>query len=70
MCHTQQQRPPSFHAHAQPFASSMVSVRSEVEFTLSLRFRLRSFRTSLASTLMEATSFTMHAIFSVEFSRT
>jgi hypothetical protein len=56
------------HSHAQPLASSMVSARSAVVLTWSERALLRSLRTSLASMLMLATSFTMQATFSLEFS--
>jgi hypothetical protein len=58
----------SLHSHAQPLASSMVSARSAVVLTWSERALLRSLRTSLASMLMLATSFTMQATFSFEFS--
>jgi hypothetical protein len=55
-------------SHAQPLASSMVSARSAVVFTWFSLALFRSFLTSLASMLMLATSFTMQATFSFEFS--
>ena len=59
------------HSQAQPFWSSIVSARSDVvpEAFPAAAARFLSFRTSLASMLMLATSFTTHAIFSVVFSR-
>eukprot|EP00955_Chlamydomonas_euryale_P094386 364852-Chlamydomonas_euryale.AAC.8 len=66
----QVQNPAPPNSHAQPFCSSMVSARSDVVLIAASRPRLRSLRTSLASMLMLATSFTMHAIFSVLFSST
>lgn len=60
------------NSHAQPFASSIVSARSAVVLTLPPLSRpalFLSLRTSLASMLMLATSFTMQATFSVLCSR-
>ena len=54
------------NSQAQPFASSMVSARSEV--LLGPFSRVRSLRISLASMLMAATSLTMHPILSLVFS--
>lgn len=61
-------RPRLHHSHAQPLASSIVSARSAVVLTVSPLLLFLSLRTSLASMLMDATSFTMQATFSLEFS--